>query len=483
MRMKKLRRQFKKLCHYLSEAHVIFLVVAIPATIGFISIVPPAWGLDEQVHIARVYQVSQGDLYPNPIGGEGRFGGMIPKNLEALISYGHFESNTTDRNKQYFERRDISNEQINNRLESMSMDERNMVQYDFGPTGPYTPIVYSPAAIGMKIGDMLNLSVGQSISLAKIFQATMFIALCYFAIRNLAMSKSKWLILLIALLPASIYQAATINADAFTIAVSLLFFSVVCRLFSQREVVSRMQIGLLTIASLLLMMTKPSYALFVLVVPFLSNSLFKTKKSAIITKLLITVTAITVLSLVSVKGLVYGDSILNYRDALTASQITLVGQIVWTITHPFDFLIILYHAYITSADYWGQSLIGNLGYNTVKTPYLLVLVSYAVLFIAALYAVSTYSRKVGVLYLMIGSLSALSVIFLLYATFNPVGSSEIAGVQGRYFIPCMPFILLGIVKFLPFRMAMSSKSAYAVFVSCAAAVLYFTLYAYIEALY
>jgi uncharacterized membrane protein len=44
----------------------------------------------------------------------------------------------------------------------------------------------------------------------------------------------------------------------------------------------------------------------------------------------------------------------------------------------------------------------------------------------------------------VGGLGALGFLLVLYATYSPLGSSYIVGVQGRYFIPFGPplFLLL-----------------------------------------
>ena len=104
------------------------------------------------------------------------------------------------------------------------------------------------------------------------------------------------------------------------------------------------------------------------------------------------------------------------------------------------------------------------------------------MFVASLYA-DKIKLRYGLLFLTVGILSAISVIILLYLTFNPVGQSIVIGVQGRYFIPCLIFIAIGLPLLLRMKIVMSDRYAKILFTSIATIVLYGTLYAYVEALF
>jgi uncharacterized membrane protein len=44
--------------------------------------------------------------------------------------------------------------------------------------------------------------------------------------------------------------------------------------------------------------------------------------------------------------------------------------------------------------------------------------------------------------LMVASLSALAVVTMLYLTWTPLGGAAIEGIQGRYFFPLAPLVLM-----------------------------------------
>jgi len=457
------------------------LIIGLPALMAFIFVLPHGWGLDEQVHVARAYQLSEGNIYPDRIS-EKSYGGQIPVSLVRLLEFGHSESNTVDRTSQFFARKDIRHPDIQAALEGAKIDQDNKTTYDFGPTGPYAPVVYAPAALGIAIGRVMDVPIGATLTLAKIVQAFFYLLLCYISIYILRNYKLKWIVFMLALLPASIFQAATINADVVTIAGSFLFLAAVLSLFMDKKKASVRMLALVAGASILLSMTKPSYAIFLLIIPFIPTSVFSTAKVAWVYKSAVLAVALIVLGLVSLKGLAYSDTILAYRDAATAANISLGRQIVWTLTHPLDFLVILAESTIVNMYEWQTSFIGLLGYNTIAAPNPLQAIVLFSLFIAVLY-VEKIPKVAAYLFVGLGIISLLSIIFLLYGTFNPVGSTSIIGVQGRYFIPSMAFVMIGFAGLVRLRMDTNKTNVPAILISISAASLYAMLIFYIVALY
>ena len=92
----------KNLC---TEAHNLFLVIAIPAILFMLAILPPGWGLDEPMHAARAYQISNFDWYPNTLG-KYTYGGEISKSLIDAVTHGHKVSNNVNMNAIFLDRKD-----------------------------------------------------------------------------------------------------------------------------------------------------------------------------------------------------------------------------------------------------------------------------------------------------------------------------------------------------------------------------------------
>jgi uncharacterized membrane protein len=370
-----------------SHTEYLFLIIAVPAIITFVVYTPPAWGLDEQVHIARAYQISLGELYPNPLGGgPGHYGGMLPRGLVDNLNHGHSESNSVDRGQPFYMRKDIVDIARNQRIEGKGIKDSHFTEYDFGPTGLYSPIIYAPASTGFFIARHINLTVDGSVELARIMQSISYCIVCFAALFALRRQKIRWLVFITALLPTSIFQASIITADTFTIAAVILFFSLLCRFLSKSYRFNRRYTYALAGASLLLALTKPSYALLLGMLFFIPANKYWYKGKAHYVKYGIMLLSVMTFILTSLYGIGYSDSMIVYKDAETAANISLVGQVGWTISHPFQFFIIYARTFIDSSQAWYQSAVGMLGYNSIATPFFFTILTTISLVFASLYS-------------------------------------------------------------------------------------------------
>lgn len=463
---------------WFSESANIFLVISTLAILGFLFIIPVSWGLDEQMHAARVYQIADGGMYPTANHEEKQYGGVISKNLVDSLNNGWQTSNEAMRDMQFYDqgRVDLSNEVQTQQLDSRSI-EGEKIYYEFGPTGPYAPVLYLPSAIGMKIAMTADLSVGSAVFLARLMQASAYIGLVYVALRLLKKHRVQWLLFVVAVLPASLYQAATLNADAITNGFVMLFIAVILQLCLQRVKMTTTQTWLLVGSSLALMFTKPSFAIFLALVWLIPATRFTSKRWRLWLQVALPVACAVLFIIISVKGLMYSAASHVYFPDALAEKISLSGQIGYVLSHPVEFAVIFLKTIVMNTSEWYQSLIGLMGYNRVATPYPMLLLASVTLTIAVLNVDKIPRRFLWALF-GVGIISILSIMFLLYGTFNKVGEVIIAGVQGRYFIPCLLVIGVGAGGLLSQFVSVKVKQPYIVFALPAAIVAFGSLVAY-----
>jgi len=487
--------KFIKICSnlpsWIKRLDFIFLVIAVPIVAIFIAIIPPSWGLDEQVHTARVYQITDDGMYPTSIGNPHAYGGYISGNLRNVIENGWKSGNNVTgadihRGEIFYAtgRNDSKYDVKKDGLGALPINGGGKVVYAFGATAPYAPVVYLPAAAGMGVGRLFNASVNTSLVLSKVGQAIFYLGCIYVALRLLNNSKAKWVIFCVALFPEAIFQVATINADVYTNGMVLVFAATIVRLLQTKALLSRKLNAVLWMTSIGLMFTKPSYALAIVLVILLPASLYKSTKQMNSQKLSILVACFILFILISAKGLQYSDAILMYFTPEKASQISLVGQIGYIFQQPLEFIITLARTVIVNSYEWQSGMLGTLGYNVVQIPYILTVPLIASTFVAALYGrILTKLRAAA--FIMVGILSALTVLLLLYGTFNTIGASMIAGVQGRYYIPSIIFILLGLAPIVGIQIK-ASKSSFAIpalIIGCVTFTLYSSVIVYSMALF
>jgi len=467
---------------FFSKTENIFLVVSLPAIATFLYITPQSWGLDEQVHVARVYQIADGGTYPDST--PGGYGGLLPASLVNVLNYGHRESNQADRELPVYNdgRKDVKDSSVADMLGSEPINSNDTQFYNFGTTGPYSPLVYLPAVVGMKTGMIFDLSVDQALTLSRLAQALFYITCGYMALRLLARYKLRWLFFTVALLPMSIFLAITINADAYTNGIVVLFAAIMTRLYLLRQKMNTTEEYLLYALSIALMLTKPSYAVALLLVLFLPRHIFTDTKKMYIKKGLLVLFSTIIFMLFALKGLQYGDSMSVYFSASQAEKISMLGQMYFIATHPMDFLDTLVNSIAEYGYVWQSGIVGMLGYNSVGTPHALVAIASSTVLLAALYA-DKLRRSYGYVFFAAGLVSAVSVMVLLYLTFNEIGFYLVTGVQGRYFIPCLLLAGIGLSAVIGASLSMSKKAAAVIFSLSSFVVLYVTLLAYYAALF
>ena len=475
----------KKINNWARRADIIFLVVSIPAVILFAFMVPAGWGLDEQVHAGRVYQISTGILYPVKYDQDSEFSVKLPLPLKNSLELGHIQSNAVDRSRLFYERKDMPSADWNHSIVGRPINNIFTDLYNITPTAIYSPVVYFPAAAGMKMGTVLNLSVEKTITLSRLIQATFFVALCWVGIYVLRYTKLKWILLTILLLPATIYQAATLNADAYSIAAVTFFSAVVIKAALNRKKFSKKELILIPAATLILAFAKPTYLLVVFLLLIIPTQKFKTPILSYAAKTVFLILAVGVAVAAYFIGLKYSGSTI-YLSAETARSISATGQIWWTVTHPLEFMKILTRTLVSSSNDWGESFVAALGYNQIKAPFILIVPSIVSITIAVLNSADSsrniLRRKFGLTLAFAGLTMSGAVIFALYATYNPVGSESIFGVQGRYFLPAAIVFCLGVGMAIQGKVELNTWLKASFLVGFPAIVLYAMVAAYYIAL-
>lgn len=442
----------------------LFIFISIPSVIYFANIVPVAWGLDEQFHIARSYQVSTGNMYPDKLDIEHEFGGELPITLIDSIMHGWSEANFTANKLIPFyskERIDVKDRQKAEVINSRSINEPSLSTYSFGTTGPYAPFTYMPSSIGFIISRALDLSVGQSVILSRIIQALTFVLLAYLALRVLDSYRIAWLVWIVALLPATVFLASVINADAVTNGVILLFLAVTWRVYYRvfnGGDIARNDSILLLATSLLLASVKPAYSLlYLLLLPILKH-LWRIYKFKL---LIVGLGVLLMLMIITVLSLGYSDAGLIYHADNV--ELSLIGQLVFILTHPLEFIGVLVLTLKESGYQWFLSLTGLMGYNAVHPPVLILTLNIITVVLAAINT-EFISKKYSWLMFSVGIMLISAVIVILYCTFNPIGASSIAGVQGRYFLPALIPLVIGLTGILGIDKYLSQRVVVVLFV-------------------
>ena len=184
----------------LDKTAVLFIFLALIFGLFFVFKTPPLWGADETTHFARAYQITQGQIISSKV--DVGYGGEIPTSALKLIQYvdNDISSNT---NQVIAGVKWVDNPAGYKPIVTQPINGPKS-QYGFSNTAPYSPFAYLPSVIGLKIAEIFKLDLGNSITLARITGLSLFIMAIAWVIWSMKLSRSKWMVFTVALLPMTL---------------------------------------------------------------------------------------------------------------------------------------------------------------------------------------------------------------------------------------------------------------------------------------
>ena len=388
-----------------------YLLVGIP----YVILTGPFRAPDERNHFLRSYEISEGRFHP--FIANGYPGDNLPSSLSRLSEA------LGDHSDHHIQATQISVA----RSLPFASEPREFVEFS---TAVYSPLAYVPSALSIMAGRMLGAG-----PLALVYFARCGNLLVGAWLISLAMSYAgfaRWAALIVALLPMTLAQVASVSADAMSFGISFLWIAMVLAIAVTRRVgVSRPRVVLLVCLALALSQLRPPYPLLGLLVFLIPMKRFGRKAAVLACSAVI---AASLLPAVAWNAAGAG----LYVKPIPEQNIEPAGQVKWVVKHPGPFLHrVKQDLKMRGLEYWEQ-LVGRLGWLNIRLP------SWIIAGFAAALAVNLFLsprespaplwwQRVALAVVILSG--GLAIEFMLYLTFNPVGSAFIFGVQGRYLIP------------------------------------------------
>jgi len=132
-------------------------------------------------------------------------------------------------------------------------------------------------------------------------------------------------------------------------------------------------------------------------------------------------------------------------------------------THPLSYAKVLMRNSMANETEYLMHTVGYLGWNYVTMPLTVIILSYMLLFGAGLYKEDADQKSapiwLGWASLALGTLVIIGILTTFYVSFSGVRAPYVGGVQGRYFIPALAFVIFGICRVVPVRVQMNERQA------------------------
>lgn len=394
----------------------VFLIIIIPLGIIHMFLNPLGRVPDEDTHIRRAYEISQG-RFITQVNKEGDVGNELPAGLN-LITKENQTYNIFDKNKE----KDYG-------------DEKEF--FGFNNTAIYSFICYVPQAFGIWITRLFGASIMVQAYGARAVNLIVYTVLIYFAIKKIPFKKLA--VFMIAFLPIAIQEAASISPDALTNGICIFFVANILHLMYREEKLSKKDYVVLGITSVLVALVKIIYLPLCALVYLIPNDKFDTKK-----KKWIILSIIFVLSvLLNLGWLKYANShyLQAYNGANPKEQISFVLQ------DPYRYITTCFRDVHLRIDYYVQGLLGNdLSHIDIDMSRIMQLPLFLIIIFAFVCDENGNIKPDWKVKLLLAGV-AVAVIALLftseYIAWNPVGNFWVDGVQPRYYIPIL--LLLAVI--------------------------------------
>jgi uncharacterized membrane protein len=316
----------------------------------------------------------------------------------------------------------------------MPLDAETAHFKSFKSSAFYPPVIYLPQSMGLWLARQLGGGPVALLYAGRFANLLVFALLVAWAIRVAPFH--RWAFCLLGALPMNLYHAASLNPDAMTFSLHLLLWVFILQVgWGQPK--ARYQAIKLSIALAFFLGASKGYWFLLIPCFFIPYPAEATiRKGVWLCGMIGLYLAAAVLWGYLNRNLIQ----FNHPDVAPLQQIRHI------LSHPESFAGAFCRACkIEYAVHYVRSAFGMLAWIHIHLPYWL-LMSYLSLLIYFSLIDGPINGGISIsmrLTLLGAALLGIIAVFVwLYCSYNPVGSPDLRGVQGRYFIPLVPLLLL-----------------------------------------
>ena len=411
------------------QYHYLFLIIGLIFGLMLVFSNPPWHTNDEDRHFYNAYALSQGNIGPQVK--DGKMGHPMPANLIKAVQIHQGLA---------FNQGQLISKAKLKELESQPLDI-NKTEFCENLSAYLNPFPYIPSSIMIKIGMLFNDNPIWIGWWGRIGALLSYLIIIFWAIKIIPHFKP--LLILIALSPMALYQGASVTYDTLNLAFIFLLFALVIKFYYQTKAITLKQILLFFSIAFLHRCSKDGYSILYFSIFAISYLKFESKKLYLSTIILLLLANF-------IPSYVWNQYMASFSLPSNPMQSDFVFNrdlnLAFHNQHPFDSLWVGTKNVFYQGKVWLIGCIGRFGYSYTLLPdWLVFLQLLAYVFVSVNEKPDILlSNRFKYAILGIGLLNVLAIIFAFLIIISPVGANLIYGLQGRYFIPMLPFLFLGL---------------------------------------
>lgn len=405
----------------------VFILLGLIYGIAFLLLIPPFQVPDEYEHYYKAWDISNGNIIPEKIGNKA--GVYLPESVKIM----------TDNVYQKWKYFILNNQELDMEyLLSLPLESDNDVFVDISKYAvvTYSPIPYIASALSMAAGKMFNLSPLLLMYLGRLGNLILWLFVTFLAIRITPVF--KWGFLAIALMPMTLFQAASLSADGVTLALSFLIIAIFLKLALDESIekINTKHILILVLISLILSLAKLPYVMLILLFFLIPSAKFESKRQMFM--------IFGLLSLVTVLAIAIWNFMVNGLYMPLDPGVSIKDQLFYVLHNPVDYIHVLMNTSSKYAVEFPIISVGSWAYLDTPLSKWIYGIYFLVLFIIAIFDKNSFKINFKQRYIILGVflLITSTIFFLEYLTWTYVGAQVIHGIQGRYLIPILPLLFL-----------------------------------------
>lgn len=320
---------------------------------------------------------------------------------------------------------------------NMEIDSANAILHNNVNMSLYSPISYVFQVLGIRIADTLCNNTYLLVLAGSIFNIAGCTTLIYFAIKYIPYGKG--IVTFISLLPMALQERASLSVDAITYAIAVTMLAFCLYMREQKKQMTKLQLLIMYLLIFFTTSCKVVYFIAAFMIVIIPKECFKTKKAQWIHK-----GAGTLLIFLNSFGwlAIAGSYLNNTRGGGSASE-----KIQFILNNMGRYI------YIIDKTFWelGEGFLYEmLGYelgslNIVINSMLIIMIT--LMFCKIYYyeknlrRLPDYTASIWMILLSAGMLLLIATSLYIQWTDFAASTYSIEGIQGRYFLPVLPFFL------------------------------------------